>query len=191
MESCLFFNGYNRYIVQHKIFFIFRIFHFFWNSFRDPSTGQDRPRHRSDRPKILEPLGLVDPDFRGLFFLRRTALSKLATTQGLPNGPGIVQVQELSVDMVSVRLEGFGFGAMVGRSQGPGAVSVEVYSGFSFLGFGERILLATSASVYFTAHRTVQIFNIYGRCRWTGRTVDRSVVRRALILSIRQGIIRV
>ena len=102
----------------------------------------------------------MDPGFRGLFFLRRTALSKLATTQGLPNGPGIVHVHELDVDMVSVRLVGFGFEAAGRRSQGPGAVSVEVYSGFSFLGFGERILLATSASVYFTAHRTVQILNI-------------------------------
>ena len=89
----------------------------------------------------------MDPDFRGLFFLRRTALSKLATTQGLPNGPGIVHVHELDVDMVSVRLVGFCLEA-TGRSQGPGAVSVEVYSGFSFLGFGERILLAHSASVF-------------------------------------------
>ena len=98
----------------------------------------------------------MDPDFLGLFFLRRTALSKLATTQGLPNGPGIVHVHELEVDMVSVRLVGFGFEA-TGRSQGPGAVSVEVYSGFSFLGFGERILFAHSASVFFWALRTVKI----------------------------------
>ena len=98
----------------------------------------------------------MDPGFRGLFFLRRTALSKLATTQGLPNGPGIVHVHELDVDMVSVRLVGFGFEAAGRRSQGPGAVSVEVYSGFSFLGFGERILLAHSASVFSLALRTVR-----------------------------------
>ena len=40
MESCLFFNGYNRYIVQQKIFFIFHHFrHFFLDSeIRDPQT---------------------------------------------------------------------------------------------------------------------------------------------------------
>ena len=61
----------------------------------------------------------MDPDFRGLFFLRRTALSKLATTQGLPNGPGIVHVHELDVDMVSVRLVGFCFEA-ISISEGTG-----------------------------------------------------------------------
>ena len=144
MESCLFFNGYNRYIVQHKIFYHFSQFFFFLEFLNEGSTIW------SSSATVDRSGPLMDPDFRGLFFRRRTALSKLATTQGLPNGPGkagIVQVHELSVDMVSVRLDGFGFGE-TGRSQGPGTVSVEVYSSFSFLGFGERILLASSFSVF-------------------------------------------
>lgn len=94
-------------------------------------------------------------------------MSKLATTQGLPNGPGIVHVHELDVDMVSVMLVGFCLEA-TGRSQGPGAVSVEVYSGFSFLGFGERILLAHSASVFSSALRTDFIKNVDGHEQLSG-----------------------